>query len=197
MVAASLGGPAAVTRTLSGLPADFPASVLVVQHRTPAVDASLVTSLQRRAALPVRAAEDGQPVTEPGITVLPARHTATVDDDGRLVLAATESFLQADALLGAVSRRHGARAMAVILTGRLYDGAAGVRHVKAAGGRVLVEDPGTAQAGDMPSAALATGCADLVMPLSHMARAIVALTMAPGAAELFRTPPSPWATMAA
>ena len=49
----------------------------------------------------------------------------------------------------------------------------------------------------MPSAALATGCVDLVMPLNHLPHALITLTMAPGAADLFRVPPSPWATVAA
>ena len=47
-----------------------------------------------------------------------------------------------------------------------------------------------------PSAALATGCVDLVMPLERIAATLVALTLAPGAAELFRVPPPPWAPIA-
>jgi two-component system chemotaxis response regulator CheB len=84
-----------------------------------------------------------------------------------------------------------------VLTGRLDDAASGVRALKRHGGRSVVQDPGTAQAPDMPLAALATGCVDLVMPLAHIAPTLVALTMAPGAADLFRVPPPPWANLAA
>jgi two-component system chemotaxis response regulator CheB len=85
----------------------------------------------------------------------------------------------------------------VILTGRLDDGAVGVQALKCHGGRAIVQDPATAQAPGMPSAALATGCVDLVMPLACLAPTLIALTMAPGAADLFRVPPSPWASPAA
>jgi two-component system chemotaxis response regulator CheB len=49
----------------------------------------------------------------------------------------------------------------------------------------------------MPLAALATGCVDLVLPLARLPHALIALTMAPGAADLFRVPPPPWANLAA
>jgi two-component system, chemotaxis family, protein-glutamate methylesterase/glutaminase len=85
--------------------------------------------------------------------------------------------------------------LAVILTGRLSDGAAGVRAVRRAGGRVLVQDPDDAQAPGMPSAALATGCVEHALPLSLVAPALVAYTMAPGAADLLAVPVPPWARL--
>lgn len=66
-----------------------------------------------------------------------------------------------------------------------------MRTVKAHGGRVLVQDPATALAPDMPTAALATGCCDFALPPGATADALTALVMAPGAAELFRVPVPP------
>jgi two-component system chemotaxis response regulator CheB len=83
--------------------------------------------------------------------------------------------------------------IAVVLTGRLQDGSQGVRAVKAKGGRVLVQDPATAVAPDMPMASLATGCCDFALPPDKIADAVTTLVMAPGAAEVFRVPVSPWA----
>jgi hypothetical protein len=37
----------------------------------------------------------------------------------------------------------------------------------------------------MPEAAIATGCVDFVLPLAHIASALVTLVMAPAAASLF------------
>ncbi len=89
---------------------------------------------------------------------------------------------------------YGERAIAVVLTGRLDDGAAGGRLVKAAGGRVLVQDPATADRASMPESALVTGCFDLVLDAHHIADALVALVSVAGAAELFRVRPHPWST---
>jgi two-component system chemotaxis response regulator CheB len=196
VVAASLGGPAAIAQVLAGLPPDFPAAVLVVQHRTPVTDVSFVEALQWRTALPVHRAEDGHPIATPGVTVLPARHTATAED-GRLRLRQADGARTADPLIMSVAAAYGPRAIAAVLTGRLDDSAAGVRAIKRHGGRTLVQDPGTARAGGMPAAALATGCVDLVLPLPHIAHALVVLTMAPGGADLFRVPPAPWAQFVA
>ena len=60
------------------------------------------------------------------------------------------------------------RLVAIILTGMQTDGAQGVRDVKRRGGRVLVQDPATARASGMPSAALATGCVDFVLPAARI-----------------------------
>jgi two-component system chemotaxis response regulator CheB len=83
--------------------------------------------------------------------------------------------------------------IAVVLTGRLRDGSRGIRAVKAQGGRVLIQDPSTAVAPDMPTAALATGCCDFALPPDKIGDALTALVMAPGAADVFRVPLPPWA----
>ena len=197
VIAASLGGPAAVSKVLAALPDGFPTPVLLIQHRTPDLNHRFAAALRQRTALPVQLARDGQPVATAGISVLPARHTATVDAAGLLRLDPRASGHLADPLISSVAGHYGSRALAVIMTGRLDDGAAGVRALKRHGGRAVVQDPATAQAPGMPSAALATGCADLVMPLACLAPTLIALTMAPGAADLFRVPPSPWASPAA
>ncbi|AVT38426.1 chemotaxis protein CheB [Plantactinospora sp. BB1] len=197
VVAASLGGPSALSQLLPELPADFPAPILLIQHRTPAIDGQFAATLRQRCQLPARLVEDGDRVDTPGIGVLPARHTGAVDPAGRIRLRHRDDFRLADPLIASVAVRYGARAISVVLTGRLDDGASGVRVLKCHGGRTIVQDPSTAAAPGMPLAALATGCVDLVMPLHRIGHALIALTMAPGAAELLRVPPSPWANLAA
>jgi two-component system chemotaxis response regulator CheB len=128
--------------------------------------------------------------------VLPPDRQTTLDAEGRFVLSATGGC-QADPLLESVAFAHGERAIAVVLTGRLTDGAAGVRAIKRRGGRVIVQDEATAEAFAMPSAALATGCADFVLPLHTISAALVSLVMVPGAEELFRVRLNPWAAASA
>ena len=196
---ASLGGLAAVSRILAGLPAQFPAHVLVVQHGRPGQDQTVLTRLfERLTPLPVRTAHHCSRLDRPGITVVPAGHLATVDATRRIDLTpadAANHWHGGDALLTSIAGAYGPRAIAVVLTGMLHDGAAGARVVKRHGGRVLVQDPITARAGSMPASAIATGCVDFVLPLDRIGTALTALTMAPGGAELFTVPLAPWAKL--
>jgi two-component system chemotaxis response regulator CheB len=189
---ASFGGLPAYRTLLAALPREFPWPILVVQHRHPDGDC-LVALLARATELAVVAAREGQRPQPGTVHVLPADRQGVLDRDGRLVLGAGERCL-GDPLLESVAFSFGERAIALVLTGRLNDGVAGVRAIKHRGGRVLVQDESTSAAFAMPSAAIATGCVDFVLPLQYIAPALVSLVMVPGAAELFRVRLSPWAS---
>jgi two-component system chemotaxis response regulator CheB len=198
VVVASLGGLPVISALVAGLPPSFPVPVLVVQHRPRGTDqARLPWLLGRRTTLPVRGASPGLSVFLPGVTVIPGGYAAVVNSAGHLHLAET-CELGGDALLisAAETASHGAL-IAVVLSGMLRDGANGVRAVKRHGGRVLAQDPSTAEAPGMPSSALATGCVDFALPPNRLASGLVALAMAPGGAELLTVPLPPWAKMGA
>lgn len=55
--------------------------------------------------------------------------------------------------------------------------------------------PSDARASGMPASAISTGCVDFVLPLQRIPAALLALTVAPGAAELFSVPIPPWARL--
>jgi two-component system, chemotaxis family, protein-glutamate methylesterase/glutaminase len=195
---ASLGGLDAISTVLAGLPAAFPVPVLVAQHGRPDGDPDrLACLLSRRAALPVDTVAAGRPLHRHGVAVVPAGCNATLDPGGRFRLGLSDRLGNGDALLGAVADRCGPGAIGVVLTGLQRDGAGGVQAVKRRGGRVLVQDPATARAAGMPSAAIATGCVDFVLPLERISTALVALTMAPGGAELLTVPTPSWARLPA
>lgn len=197
VMAASLGGLQAIGSVLTGLPAAFPTPVLVVQHgrRGPA-ESHFPEVLGNKCALPVHPVSDGQPLDTPGVSVVPAGMTAVVQDR-RVRLSENHSRRPADALMTAVAPVCGRRAVAVVLTGRLDDGAAGARAIKRCGGRVLVQDPATAAARDMPANTLATGCVDFALDLEHIPAALISLAMAPGGAEMLKVPVPPWAKLGA
>lgn len=196
---ASLGGLESAATVLAGLPGDFPVPVVLLQHAlrrdTPEVLAGL---LQRTTELSVRTAGDGDVVAGPGVAVLPRGYTATFDSDLRLELSpTTKAGAGGDTLLTSAARAARSRAIGVILTGMLADGAQGVRAIKCHGGRVLVEDPLTARASSMPAHATATGCVDFSLPNHRLAPALLALSVAPGGADMFSVPTPAWATLQA
>lgn len=190
VIVASAGGLAATSDVLDRLPPGFLASVAVVQHRSPSPD-YVAELLGRRCALPVEAIEDGVRPLPGHVYVAPALGQALIGESGCFSIAGTDPG-RGDPLFASAAALFGHRAIAVVLTGRGNDGSLGVRAIKSANGRVIVQD-GDAQAPSMPLAAVGTGCADFVLPVRVIGWALAALTMAPGAAGLFRVRTPAWA----
>jgi chemotaxis response regulator CheB len=62
-----------------------------------------------------------------------------------------------------------------VLSGSGTDGAVGARAIKEAGGLVLVQDPSEAAHDGMPHAVIATGAADVVLPIRGLAARLAEL----------------------
>jgi two-component system chemotaxis response regulator CheB len=194
LIAASQGGLRVCKQILAPLPADYPAAVIYAQHRSPGASTAVADLLSRATQLAVRVGEDGAELAPGTVTVPPADAFVRVSPDRRLSLEpGVPGVALADELFVSAAAAYGPRALAVVLTGRLRDGTRGVQAIKAAGGRVIVQDPATAEQGSMPWNALATGCVDLVLDPQHIADALVALVSVPGAAELFGVRAGSWA----
>jgi two-component system chemotaxis response regulator CheB len=195
VIAASLGGPDAVRTVVAALPAEFPAAIVVVQHRAPESDEMTVALLRRHARSVVRLARDGERPSGGVIDVAPVGCQLVVGPNGAFALRppAGKRSCRADPLLSSVADYYGPRAIGVILSGTQDDGSIGVCALKGKGGWVLAQDRASARSFGMPGAAIATGCVDHVLPLHRIADALVALTAWPGATELLRVPPPFWA----
>jgi len=179
-LAASAGGLAALSSVLSGLPADFPAPVLVVQHLDRHHRSWMAEILARRVRLDVRQAQGGE-VVRPGMVYIapPDRHLL-VNPQGVLSLsdAALVRYVRpsADLLFSSLAASFGPRVIAVVLSGSGRDGADGVRDVKTEGGKVIAQDEASAEFFGMPGAAIETGVVDRVLPLPEIATALIELT---------------------
>lgn len=195
VIAASYGGIQACDALLSRLPAEFPACIVVAQHLPASAMERFRFSLDSRCRLPVRMASGGAPLTGGAVYLAPAIDQVVVAENRTFTLESETPPVRclADPLFESAASVFGASVIAVVLTGRLRDGSEGVRAVKASGGRVLIQDPSTALAPDMPTAALATGCCDFALPPDKIADALTTLVMAPGAADVFRVPLPSWA----
>jgi len=172
VVGTSWGGMHATRTVVGGLPADFSASVVVVQHRAP--DSSPRTFIEfvgEQSALPVLEATDKQ-VLSPGHVFVapPGFHTLVEDDHIALSVDAPHEFSRPsiDVLFesAAESRRTGC--VGVVLTGANSDGAAGLARIVELGGAAVVQDPATAERSEMPRAALRAVPDAIVAPLEEI-----------------------------
>ncbi len=177
VVAASTGGPRALAEMIPGLSAQLSAAVIVVQHMPPGFTAGLARRLDQLAALPVVEAGSGDLVREGTVYIAPAGQHLSVEPAGkgaRIVLSDEASLHgvrpAADRLFHSVARCYGARAVGVVLTGMGRDGGDGLRAIRAAGGRALVQDRATSIVYGMPAQALAHAEREVALP--EMAAAV-------------------------
>lgn len=177
-VGASAGGLKSLFKLLGPLPATFPISILVVLHLSPEHPSHLAEILERKVALKVRQASDGE-LMLPGTVYVAAPNRHLVAEPSRVRLLETPSVHYSrpsiDLLFGSVAASFAARSVGIILSGSGHDGASGLRAIKMAGGATMAEDPSKAEFGAMPYAAVATGCVDIVLPLSKLAASLVDL----------------------
>lgn len=167
VIGGSAGGFAALETILTALPADFRPPIIVVEHLHPA-DAGLFAShLAQVAPLPVVVADDKTTILPGRIHVAPADYHLLIEDATTLSLSVDPpvnwSRPSIDVLFESAAQVWGEALVAVLLSGASADGTAGLRTVKAAGGRCLVQDPASAEATAMPRSAIAAGVADEIL----------------------------------
>ena len=80
-----------------------------------------------------------------------------------------------DVLFETAADAYGPALLGVLLTGASADGAAGLAHVKARGGRAIVQDPATAECATMPAAGIAAAAVDYILPLERIGEYLVSL----------------------
>lgn len=173
VVATSTGGPAALQHVLGGLPGDFAVPIVVVQHIATGFIAGVADWLNASCDLRVKVAESGDRLEERTVYLAPDDRQCGIASDGRIVLTDApplDGFRPSGTyLFESAARACGAGVLALVLTGMGSDGVAGLKAVKAAGGRVLAQDEETSVVYGMPQEAVRAGVVDAVVPLGEMA----------------------------
>ena len=189
VIGASLGGLHAIEAILAGLPRELPVPVVIVQHLGDRQNSLLVDILRVKAGLPVQWLAHGERLDRGVAYVAPAGSHVVVRQYHRAALLDTprinHSRPAADPLFTSAAKTYGRDTIAVVLTGRLSDGASGALAVRRAGGVVIAQDPACCAAPNMPEAAIGAGAVHFVLPPNAIAKALIALTMMPGALAMF------------
>ncbi len=167
VIGASAGGVELLLDLAGELPHDLPASIFVVIHTAPGFLSSLPDLLSARGPLKAVHPVHGAPIQRGRIYVAPPDNQLLVRRGYvEVVRGPRENGHRpaVDPLFRSASWAYDSRVVAVVLSGHLDCGTAGMMSVKARGGVAIVQDPATAIAPDMPRSVLAR------IPVDHVVK---------------------------
>jgi two-component system chemotaxis response regulator CheB len=178
-IGASTGGPQALLRILTSLPAEYPLPVVCVQHISEGFSSGLVEWLARECKVTVQFAETGI-TPEPGhVYFAPDNRQLRIDAQRRFVCTAEPSYgghrPAICVTLQSLALYFGRHAAGILLTGMGRDGVEGLQAIKSAGGLTIAQDEASSIVFGMPKAAIEAQAAGLVLPLSDIAGALLQL----------------------
>jgi two-component system, chemotaxis family, protein-glutamate methylesterase/glutaminase len=188
VIGISTGGPKALTDLIPALPGDLAVPVLVVQHMPPLFTASLAQTLNRRSALEVREAADGDPILPGQVLIAPGGRHMVVrsrrDEAGGLnshVVGLNDNPPEhscrpaVDVLFRSVAANYGGEILALVMTGMGEDGQRGVAAMKQRGCRCLTQDEDSCVIYGMPKAVVDAGLSDEQLSLGVLAGRVTRL----------------------
>jgi two-component system chemotaxis response regulator CheB len=177
----STGGPNALQFLLSQLPADFPSSILIVQHMPEGFTEMFAKRLDECSPLDVHEARSGDLLLAGRVLLCPGnrhmmvrrmpRGDMVVLNDGATVNGHRPSV---DVLFHSVAQEFALTAVGVLMTGMGEDGAAGLGAIKAAGGMTIAQSEESCVVSGMPRAAIAKGYASRIVSLDGLAQYLTA-----------------------
>jgi two-component system, chemotaxis family, protein-glutamate methylesterase/glutaminase len=179
VIGASAGGVEALNEILPGLPATFRPALLIVLHLPRERPSLLVEIYEKRCALPIREADDKEPV-EPGtVYFAPPDYHMLVEKSRQIALSTDEpvhfSRPSVDVLFESAADVYGERLLGIILTGANEDGAAGLHAIHRAGGVTVVQRPDSAKVPLMVVSALQRNPADFILSLPEIRELLTGL----------------------
>lgn len=177
-IGASAGGVEAIVAVLERLPADLPAAIGIVLHRSPVFGSHLAALFQRKTTLKAVEPEDGDRVELGYIYIAPRdQHMRFIDGKIRLDRGAKQHFTRpaVDPLFVGAAQTYGSRVVGVVLSGGGADGVSGLIAIKAAGGLSIVQVPWEAGQPSMPTRSIANDDVDAILDVDSIGDALVAL----------------------
>ncbi|MCL7945005.1 chemotaxis response regulator protein-glutamate methylesterase [Marinobacter sp. ATCH36] len=174
-IGTSTGGPVALQRVLTALPAGFPAPLVLIQHMPASFTPAFAERLNKLCQIEVRQAADGD-ILKPGLALLaPGGKQMMIENrggKGRIRILPGDDRLNykpcADVTFGSLARSFPGKTLGVILTGMGADGKEGCRLMKQSGSDIWSQDEKTSVIYGMPMAVAKAGLTDEVLALEDI-----------------------------
>jgi two-component system, chemotaxis family, protein-glutamate methylesterase/glutaminase len=158
LIGGSAGALEVVVRLLPDLRRDLSYAIVIILHRANVAESALHEVLAIRSSLPVREIEDKMALDPGRIYVAPADYHVLFEKNALFALDDSEkvnfSRPSIDVSFESAAESYGSACAALLLSGGNTDGSMGLKRIMACGGKVFIQEPGTAQVDYMPQAAI-------------------------------------------
>ncbi len=175
-IGTSTGGPVALQKILTSLPANYPHPIVLVQHMPSTFTAAFASRLNTLCKIDVKEAQDGD-ILRPGVAYLApgglqmmldgrpgAARIRIVDGGDRMNYKPC-----VDVTFGSAAKVFQDKVLSMILTGMGADGREGARMLKSAGATVWAQDEESCVVYGMPQAVAKAGISTEDLPLDRIA----------------------------
>tara|TARA_Y100000748_G_scaffold303998_1_gene311216 strand:+ start:1366 stop:2484 length:1119 start_codon:yes stop_codon:yes gene_type:complete len=173
-IGTSTGGPVALQKVLTQLPANFPAPLLLVQHMPAAFTKAFAERLDKLCRISVKEAEDGDTLRPGHALLAPGGKQMMVDSRGVVRILPGDERLNykpcVDVTFGSAAKAFQDKVLAIVLTGMGADGREGARLLKQSGSAVWAQDEASCVIYGMPMAVAKANLADGIYPLDDIGR---------------------------
>ncbi len=176
----STGGPNALQYLLSQIPAEFPATFVVVQHMPEGFTEMFARRLDECCAMDVQEAKSGDLLVAGRVLICPGNRHIMVRrmPRGEMVILSDGPPINGhrpsvDVLFHSVAQEFGLTSVGILMTGMGEDGAEGLGAIKSAGGVTIAQSEETCVVPGMPRAAINKGYAAKIIPLDGLSQFLI------------------------
>jgi two-component system, chemotaxis family, protein-glutamate methylesterase/glutaminase len=178
-IGASTGGPPVIQKILSGLPKDFPAPALIVQHMASGFTQGFAEWLGKTSMMPVHVALHGSIVRPGHVYIAPDGVHMKVEHNGRLICKDVEPenglCPSVSYLFRSVAEVFGKNAAGVLLTGMGKDGATELRLMKDKGAVTIAQNEESCAVFGMPGEAIMLNAATYILPVEMISASLISI----------------------
>ena len=171
LIGTSTGGPVALQKVLTSLPANFPKPIMLIQHMPASFTGAFAERLDKLCRITVKLAEDGD-VLKPGVALLAPGGMQMMLDRSKIRIIEGDDRVNyrpcVDITFASAAKHFAAKALGIILTGMGSDGRDGAKLMKDNGGTIWAQDEKTCVIYGMPMAIAKANLANAILPLHEI-----------------------------
>ncbi|MDX1572862.1 MAG: chemotaxis response regulator protein-glutamate methylesterase [Methylophaga sp.] len=182
VIGTSTGGPVALQKVLTQLPANFPYPLILLQHMPATFTPSFAERLNSQCQIRVKQAENNDTLQAGTAYLAPGGNQLLLKGrPGRLYLQIergneAETYRPCiDITLSSISKICPATTLTIILTGMGADGCEGSKKMHALGGTIWAQDQQSSTIYGMPMAVAKAGVTDKILGLSDIGSQLAAV----------------------